>query len=66
MPQLKSSESEEAVLSQSMVEHLGSSLHCHIFSRCLCVYSVYKVKPIYILCCAYKPCGKNGISSNLF
>ena len=51
MPQLKSSESEEAVLSQSMVEpYIGSSLHCYIFSRCLCVYSVYK-KPIYIMLC---------------
>ena len=28
---------------------LGFSLHCHIFSRSLCIYSVYKVKPTYIM-----------------
>ena len=43
MPRLKHSGSEEEVLPQPMVEpHIGSSVHCHIFSRCLCVYSVYK------------------------
>ena len=33
--------------STTPVYHIGSSLHCHIFSRYSCVYSVYKVKPTY-------------------